>query len=1014
MVRLSDGRLAMVGIDGTTGAVDLQIFNADFSATTQPISLTPSPSPLFFGTPRVAALSTGGYALGWSVTNLSASPPNAQLSGQVFGGDGTPVVAPFAMGGHTLQSLGVSTLSDGSLLYYEHTHDWTTAANSHVIYHVSTTGTVLGSATLDTSTNNSVPWAFSGAVGLAGGGVATAEVLSDRHDDGTVDYDLMVRAFDQNLVQQRQTLAFTGHGGLSDAGQYDLKALSDGGFVLEYTDRFFNTTTSVNTYEDHIVFYNADGTTRGGDILLSSAPGYQLNTPKLAVLSGGNVVAIWEDDKGGVGLSSSHIYGQLFDPQGNKIGQQFTVADAQIGGQAGVKPAGVVALDNNEFAVNFVDTSPSQFSGGTSVYVVYNGTINTAPPSLAITSAGGLVASSAQTIAGTIDVADAGLAVSIYDGATLLGTVTPAADGTWSKSEILPGLGFHAVTAQATNGNGTSTSMADVFVTVASLANPILSLTASQLAAVQSMLAGVATPYTVALTDTAANVAANTGPVGMLITSGHAASITRTGITGQAYSSYEDDYRGSTYAGSRYFFTGVTGQPYTAYEQDIDPAGRLSRILFTGVSGQAYSSYEYDYAANGALSGSKYFYTNVTGQPFSGYELDLDPSNRVTLYAFTGVTGQAYSAYEYDYSAGTLTGSRYFFTNVTGQPYTGYELDLDPSNRVTRYAFTGVTGQAYSAYEYDYSAGTLAGSKYFFTNVTGQAYTGYEVDLDALNRVTKYAFTGVSGQAYSGYEYDYAGGLLVGTKYFFTNVTGQPYTGYELDLDPSNRITKYAFTGVSSQAYAAYEYDYAAGAFTGSKYFYSNIAGQAYSGYETDLDAANHTTRQVFTGVSGQPYSSYEYDYANGALTGSKYQFTNIMGQTYASYETDLDASGGLAMQILDNNDGGHRIVGFENNLTLNSIANDTITGGGTGETFAFTPGFGHAIVTDFYAHLVGTGHDTLQFSVAQFGDANALLSHAANASGDVLISAANGDQLTLLGVQTAQLQANQGDFKFS
>lgn len=642
-------------------------------------------------------------------------------------------------------------------------------------------------------------------------------------------------------------------------------------------------------------------------------------------------------------------------------------------------------------------------------------TLDSVAPTLAITSAGSLTTQASQAITGTIDATDAGLTVSIFDGTTLLGTVTPAAGGSWSKTITLPGLGFHSLTAQATDAAGnTGTGNPVVFITVPSLASPVLSLTAAQLAAAAPVLAGVATPYTVVLTDTQANLAANAGSVQTLIASGHAQSITHTGITGQGYSSYEDDYQGSSYDGSRYFFTGITGQPYTAYEADLDFSGHLTRYLFTGVSGQAYSAYEYDYASNGALAGSKYFYTDVVGQPYTGYEFDVDPQNRVTRYAFTGVIGQAYSAYEYDYDAGTLAGSRYLFTNVTGQAYTGYEIDFDASNLVSRYAFTGVTGQAYGAYEYEYRAGFFAGSKYFFTNVTGQPYTGYELDLDTLNRVTKYAFTGVSGQAYSAYEYDYAGGLLTGSKYFFTNVTGQPYTGIEIDLDAQNQVTKYAFTGVSGQAYTAYEYDYANGALAGSRYYFSNVVGQAYSGYEVDLDAANQVTRQVFTGVSGQPYSAFEYDYAGGVLTGSRYQFTGVVGQAYSSYETDLDASSGLAMQTLNNIDGSHRIVGFEDHLTIGSIANDTITGGGAGETFVFKPGFAQDTITDFAAHLSGTGHDTIQFATSQFADAAALMAHAANVNGNAVISPTNGDQLTLLGVTVAQLAANPGDFRFA
>ena len=81
-------------------------------------------------------------------------------------------------------------------------------------------------------------------------------------------------------------------------------------------------------------------------------------------------------------------------------------------------------------------------------------TLDTTPPTLAITSSGGLTNKLAQTIAGTIDAADAGLTVSLYDGSTLLGTASANASGVWSKSVTLSGDGSHQIVAEATDAAG--------------------------------------------------------------------------------------------------------------------------------------------------------------------------------------------------------------------------------------------------------------------------------------------------------------------------------------------------------------------------------------------------------------------------------------------------------------------------------------------------------------------------------------------------------------------------------
>ncbi|MGD1017038.1 MAG: Ig-like domain-containing protein, partial [Roseiarcus sp.] len=98
-------------------------------------------------------------------------------------------------------------------------------------------------------------------------------------------------------------------------------------------------------------------------------------------------------------------------------------------------------------------------------------------PTLAITSTGVLTNQTTQTISGTIDAADSGLTVSIYDGTTLLGTVKPAANGNWTKSVVLLSTqGVQAITARATDaaGNvGTSNSVTYTLDTI----DPTLAIT---------------------------------------------------------------------------------------------------------------------------------------------------------------------------------------------------------------------------------------------------------------------------------------------------------------------------------------------------------------------------------------------------------------------------------------------------------------------------------------------------------------------------------------------------------
>jgi hypothetical protein len=74
-------------------------------------------------------------------------------------------------------------------------------------------------------------------------------------------------------------------------------------------------------------------------------------------------------------------------------------------------------------------------------------------PTVTITSTGGSVTSSALTITGTVDAADNGSTVKIFDGSTQIGT-TVAANGVWSDNVTLANQGVNVLTATDANAYG--------------------------------------------------------------------------------------------------------------------------------------------------------------------------------------------------------------------------------------------------------------------------------------------------------------------------------------------------------------------------------------------------------------------------------------------------------------------------------------------------------------------------------------------------------------------------------
>ena len=85
---------------------------------------------------------------------------------------------------------------------------------------------------------------------------------------------------------------------------------------------------------------------------------------------------------------------------------------------------------------------------------------------MSITSTGGSTNQAAQTLTGTVDVADIGTTVTLFDngGATPLGTAVVQNDGSWSTSVTLSGNGTHSIVAKDTDAAGnTGTSSAVIY-----------------------------------------------------------------------------------------------------------------------------------------------------------------------------------------------------------------------------------------------------------------------------------------------------------------------------------------------------------------------------------------------------------------------------------------------------------------------------------------------------------------------------------------------------------------------
>ena len=111
------------------------------------------------------------------------------------------------------------------------------------------------------------------------------------------------------------------------------------------------------------------------------------------------------------------------------------------------------------------------------------------------------------------------------------------------------------------------------------------------------------------------------------------------------------------------------------------------------------------------------------------------------------------------------------------------------------------------------------------------------------------------------------------------------------------------------------------------------------------------------------------------------------------------------------NTDGSHIISGGQSGVTLNSLHNDVMSGGGGwNETFSFKPQPGQELITDF--NVGGAGHDVISLSSTLFANVAAVLAHTQTVGNDAVITLSRNNTITVENVTAATLNAHPSDFR--
>lgn len=450
-------------------------------------------------TPAITGLPNGGFVVAW--TNQGSVAPD--IKAQVYDANGAKVGSEFlvnsASANFDQERASIATLSNGDFVVTWNdfrTGNWEVRGQ---VFHPGASGaTKVGSEfTVDTAYYNSRMVA--GVTGLANGNF----VISFEDTSGEIRAQVFT-AGGSKVGSEFQVNTQTG----GNQGFSSITALTGGGFVVTWSDEG---TADGSGSGIKAQVYDTAGNKIGGEYIVNSQTNSYQYYPTVSALANGGFVISWQDFSQTLGDNSSYgITAQVFNLSNAPTAPTIVSVTDDVSPNSGALANGASTNDTNltvriatgsNFAGDVVQLFDGQTAIGSAVtlsladiargYVdIQTGLLGNAAHAITakVTDTTGAVSGAASAINVTVDTVapavgvtgvtldtanlptftvsgttEAGLLVSVYDGATLVGTTTAGADGSWSLAGVTLVEGANNLTAKTTDaaGNaGTSTVFA--------------------------------------------------------------------------------------------------------------------------------------------------------------------------------------------------------------------------------------------------------------------------------------------------------------------------------------------------------------------------------------------------------------------------------------------------------------------------------------------------------------------------------------------------------------------------
>lgn len=351
------------GVDKITDSFNIKVETPTpvYNGHTSTAEMLVNQSTTYQTEPNIAALTDGGYLIVLKRNAVIDGVSAKEIVGQKFDASGSKAGGEFivtnSVGGSDVYDPYVATMANGDIwVSWQFSNSGATPGG--YIRRFDSDGNALGDAMqldngpADRQTGIAIEQ-------LEGGNVAV--VWNGYNTDDIYDFNVYGQILDQSGQAASSLFEINTY---TDQYQKNaaITALSNGSFVVTWESGYYSgTTQDGDNYGVYGQIISSNGTKIGNEFQLNSFYEGDQASPAISGMSDGGFIAVWQTEGQGIDGNLYGVAGQIFDASGNKVGQEL-YANAE--NNFSMYSAQVAVLENGHIIMVWVSQSQDGSSGG--------------------------------------------------------------------------------------------------------------------------------------------------------------------------------------------------------------------------------------------------------------------------------------------------------------------------------------------------------------------------------------------------------------------------------------------------------------------------------------------------------------------------------------------------------------------------------------------------------------------------------------------------------------------------